>query len=151
MTTEMRDPLTHLIIGAAIEVHREFGPGILESAFEECMCFELTSAGVSYRRQVPLPVMYKGQRLDHGFRPDLIVENRVIVELKNVETILRVHELQLLTYLKLSGIELGLLINIQSSRLIDGVKRLILSSSEGSAVSASTASGTPRNQLSSRR
>ena len=151
MTTEMRDPLTHTIIGAAIEVHRELGPGVLESAFEECMCFELANAGLSFRRQVPLPIVYKGQRLEHGFRPDLIVENRVIVELKNTEKLLPVHDLQALTYLKLSGIEIGLLTNIQASRLIDGVKRFILSSSEGSAVSALTASGTARNQLSSRR
>lgn len=143
MTREERDPLTHAIIGAAIEVHREFGPGILESAFEECLCFELANAGLSFQRQVALPVVYKGQRLQHGFRPDLIIENAVVVELKNVEKLLPVHDLQLLTYLKLTGITIGLLINIQANTLIAGVKRLILSPSATPAFSAFTSDQNP--------
>jgi GxxExxY protein len=125
MKTE-RDPLTHAIIGAALEVHRELGPGILESAYQECMCFELASRGLSVQRQVTLPVIYKTIKLDVGYRPDLIVENQVIVELKCVEKLIRIHEAQLLTYLRLSGIHVGLLINFQSQPLMKGIKRMVL-------------------------
>ena len=120
-----RDPLTHEIIGAAIEVHRHLGPGILESAYEECLCFELAQRGLSVRRQVPLPLMYKGHRLELGFRPDLIVEDRALVELKCVEKLLPVHDAQLLTYLRLSGIRVGQLINFQSQPLINRIKRMV--------------------------
>jgi GxxExxY protein len=125
MKTE-RDPVTHAIIGAALEVHRELGPGILESAYQECMCFELASRGLSVQRQVTLPVVYKTIKLDVGYRPDLIVENQAIVELKCVEKLIRVHEAQLLTYLRLSGIHVGLLINFQSQPLMKGIKRMVL-------------------------
>ncbi len=121
-----RDPLTGEIIGAAIEVHRELGPGILESAYQECLCFELALRGLSLRRQAAMPVVYKGRRLDLGFRPDLIVEEKVIVELKCVEKLLPVHDAQLLTYLRLSGIKVGLLINFQAQPLMRGIKRLVL-------------------------
>ena len=121
-----RDPLTHQIIGAAIEVHRHLGPGILESAYQECLCFELALCGLSLRRQVALPLVYKGQTLEIGFRPDLIVEDKVLIELKCAEKLLPVHDAQLLTYLRLSGIKVGLLINFQSQPLMKGIKRMVL-------------------------
>lgn len=124
-TTE-RDPLTYQIIGAAIEVHRHLGPGMLESVYETCLCFELGVRGLSIQRQVPLPVIYKDQRLELGFRPDLIIEDRVLVELKCIERLMPVHDAQLLTYLRLSGIKVGLLINFQSQPLIDGIKGMVL-------------------------
>jgi len=126
MADDSRDPLTHQIIGAAIEVHRELGPGILESAYEECLCFELALRGMSVRRQVALPVIYKGQKLELGFRPDLIIENAVLVELKCIDKFHSVHQAQLLTYLRLSGLSTGLLINFQSQPLIKGIKRMVL-------------------------
>jgi GxxExxY protein len=126
MKTEQRDPLTHAIIGAAIDVHSALGAGVLESAFEECLCFELVNRGLSFQRQVALPLIYKGVRLEHGFRPDLIVERKVIVELKSVERLLPVHESQILTYMRLAGVKLGLLMNINSRTLVAGIKRMIL-------------------------
>jgi len=120
------DPLTQKIIGFAIEVHRQLGPGLLESAYEECLCYELKEALIAHQRQVPLPVVYKSVRLDCGYRMDLVVENKVIVELKTVERLLPVHEAQLLTYLKLSGIPTGLLLNFSAAVLRDGLRRLVL-------------------------
>lgn len=120
------DPLTETIIGAAIEVHRHLGPGVLESVFEECLCFELGQSGISVRRQPPIPVVYKGVCLELGFRPDLIVFDKVIVELKCVEKLLPVHEAQLLTYMRLSKIKTGLLINFQCHPLFRGIKRMVL-------------------------
>ncbi|MEN8195303.1 MAG: GxxExxY protein [Pseudomonadota bacterium] len=121
-----KDPLTNRIIGLAIEVHRELGPGLLESAYEECLCYELHAAGISFRRQVPLPVRYKEVRLDCGYRMDIVVEDKLIIELKTVEMLQRVHDAQLLTYLKLSGIRTGLLMNFNSAVLKDGIRRLVL-------------------------
>ena len=122
---EIRDPLTHEIIGAAIEVHRELGPGMLESAYEECFAFELAARNLSIRRQVSLPIIYKGQKIEAGYRPDLIIEGQVIVELKCVEKLIPVYDAQLLTYLRLSGVERGLMINWFSSSLINGIKRMV--------------------------
>jgi len=136
---EIRDPLTHQVIGAAIEVHRNLGPGILESAFEACLCFELAERGLGVERQVGLPLIYKGVKLNLGYRPDLIIEGALIVELKSVERLITQHEAQVLTYLKLSGLQTGLLINIQSQPLIKGIKRLVRSASAVSAVSAVSA------------
>ena len=136
---EIRDPLTHQVIGAAIEVHRNLGPGILESAFEACLCFELAERGLGVERQVGLPLIYKGVKLNLGYRPDLIIEGALIVELKSVERLIAQHEAQVLTYLKLSGLQTGLLINIQSQPLIKGIKRLVRSASAVSAVSAVSA------------
>ena len=121
-----KDPLTGQVIGAAIEVHRTLGPGLLESAYEECLCWELSEIGLQVRRQVPLPVVYKTVRLDCGYRMDLVVENRLIVELKTVATLLPIHEAQLLTYLKLTAIRTGLLLNFNVSVLRDGIKRMVL-------------------------
>jgi GxxExxY protein len=119
------DPLTESVIGFAIEVHRQLGPGLLESAYEECLCFELKQSGFAYR-QVPLPVTYKSVRLDCGYRLDIVVEQSVILELKTVERLLPVHEAQMLTYLKLSGVRTGLLLNFNSAVLKDGLRRLVL-------------------------
>ncbi len=108
---EQRDPRTSAIIGASIEVHRHLGPGLLESAYEECLCHELHLCGLSFERQVDLPVSYKGLKLDCGYRIDLIVQKEVVLELKAIERILPIHQAQLLTYMKLSGMSVGLLIN----------------------------------------
>ena len=118
--------LTQLIIEAAIEVHRVLGPGLLESVYEICLCYELEKRGIFFERQKSLPVSYKGIMLDCGYRIDLIVNHSVIVELKSVDALLPVHEAQLLTYLKLSGLRTGLLLNFNSRLLKDGIKRMIL-------------------------
>ena len=122
----IEEELTQAIIGAAIEVHRVLGPGLLESAYEECLCHELSLRGLAYERQVPLPVVYKGVRLDCGYRMDIVVEGRVVVELKTVETLLPVHEAQLLTHLKLSNRRVGLLFNFNAETLKEGMKRRVL-------------------------
>ena len=126
MTPDTRDPLTSQVIGLAIEVHRGLGPGLLESAYEECLCFELREYGVEFRRQVPLPVVYKSVKLDCGYRLDMMIEDNLIVELKTVERLLPVHDAQLLTYLKLSGVRTGLLMNFNVPVLKDGIRRLVL-------------------------
>jgi len=120
------DPLTAKIIGAAIEVHRHLGPGLLESAYEQCLCQELESLNLEFRRQVVVPVVYKGSAVEPGFRADLIVEGEVLLELKAVEKVLPVHEAQLLTYLKLSGIGKGLLMNFNATPLKNGIKRFVI-------------------------
>ena len=120
-----RDSLTGAIIGAAIEIHRQLGPGLLESAYEECLCRELSLRDVEFLRQVPLPVVYKGLKLDCGYRMDIVVANQVIIEVKSVDGVHPIHEAQLLTYLKLSGIRIGLLINFNSVVVKDGIKRLV--------------------------
>jgi len=116
----LQEDLTEKIIGAAIEVHRSLGPGLLESAYEERMCRELNLRGFAFQRQVPLPVEYKGIKLDCGYRLDLIVQDSVILELKCVEHVLPVHDAQLLTYLKLTGKRIGLIINFNVSVLVRG-------------------------------
>ena len=120
------DPLSEKVIGLAIEVHRGLGPGLLESAYEECLCFELQSSATPFRRQAPLPVMYKSVKLDCGYRMDLVVDERLVVELKTVERLLPIHDAQLLTYLKLSGFRTGLLLNFNTPVLRDGIRRLVL-------------------------
>ena len=116
--------ITEKIIGAAIEIHRTLGPGLLESAYEECLCYELSRARISFKRQVDLPVKYKEVKLDCGYRIDLLVEEEVIIELKTVEKLLPIHEAQLLTYLKMMDKRLGLLINFNVPVLRDGIKRI---------------------------
>lgn len=118
--------LTDKVIAAAIEVHRHLGPGLLESAYEECLCHEMELQGIFFERQKPLPVKYKGVRLDCGYRMDIVVDQKVIIELKCVDAIIAVHEAQLLTYLKLSGLKVGLLFNFHSKTLKDGMKRMVL-------------------------
>ena len=117
--------LSNKIIGAAIEVHRVLGPGLLESTYEECLCRELSLNGLSFERQKHLPISYKGISLDCGYRLDLVVENCVIVELKSIEKLLPIHQAQLLAYLKLMGLKLGLLINFNVPVLKDGIKRMV--------------------------
>jgi GxxExxY protein len=127
MRSEDRDRingLTEMIIGAAIEVHRQLGPGLLESAYEQCLCHELTLRSSNFQRQVPLPVSYKGILLDCGYRIDILVESLVVVELKTVDELHPIHEAQLLTYLKLLKAPVGLLINFQVPLLKDGLKRI---------------------------
>jgi len=121
-----RDPLTHAIIGAAIEVHRILGPGLLESVYEECLCRELKLRELDFQRQVPLPVVYKGLKLECGYRLDVIVCKSVVLEIKAVDVIAPVHEAQLLTYLKLSGKRTGLLFNFNVVVLKDGLKRFVM-------------------------
>jgi GxxExxY protein len=117
--------ITEKIIGCAIEVHKTLGPGLLESAYEECLCYELKLANLTYERQVALPVIYKGVKLDCGYRMDLIVENLVIVEIKAIEKLLPIHEAQLLSYLKLDNKRVGLLLNFHVSILKSGLKRIV--------------------------
>jgi GxxExxY protein len=116
--------ITERVIGACIEIHRHLGPGLLESTYEECLCYELSQLGIHFERQKPLPVKYKSVNLDCGYRLDLVVENRIIVELKAIESLLPIHEAQLLTYLKLSRLTLGLLINFNVPALKNGIKRI---------------------------
>lgn len=120
------EELTEQIIGAAIEVHRILGPGLLESAYEACLCYELGLRGLKYERQVDLPLMYKDLDVPVGYREDVIVEGAVLVELKAVERVLAVHEAQLLTYLRLSAIRVGLLLNFNVPVLKDGIVRRVL-------------------------
>ena len=113
------------IIGAAIEVHKQLGPGLLESTYETCLTYELKQMGLDVKQQQALPVVYKEVKLDAGYRIDLLVENKVIVEIKSVDALADIHTAQLLTYLKLKDLKLGLLINFNSVRVIDGLKRIL--------------------------
>jgi len=122
--TQRLNLITDKIIGCAIEVHKLLGPGLLESAYEECLCFELSQAGLHFERQVDLPVVYKRVKLNCGYRMDLVVEDSVIIEIKAVDSILPVHEAQLLSYLKLANKPLGLLMNFHVSVLKNGLKRM---------------------------
>lgn len=119
-----RDPLTQKVIGCAIEVHRYLGPGLLESTYEQCLAHELALCGVSFKVQVAMPVEYKDVKLDCGYRVDLLVEDCLVVELKSVEQILRIHEAQVITYMKLAEAPVGLLINFNVKLLKDGIRRL---------------------------
>jgi GxxExxY protein len=125
-TETPRDPLTDAVIGAAIEVHRTLGAGLLESAYEECLCYELGCQNISFQRQVTLPVRYKAITLDCAYRMDIVVEDQLILELKTVDKILPIHEAQLLTYLRLSAFKTGLLLNFNVPVLKDGLKRMKL-------------------------
>ncbi|MGB7586731.1 MAG: GxxExxY protein [Terriglobales bacterium] len=122
----LEEPTTEAIIGAAIEVHRELGPGLLESAYEECFCHELHLRSLNFQRQVELPVFYKGLKLDCGYRLDVMVENAVVIELKAIEQILPIHHAQLITYLRLTGKKVGLLINFNVAILKNGIVRRVL-------------------------
>ena len=117
--------LSNLIIGCAIEVHKILGPGLLESAYENCLAYELSQKGVAVLQQVPMPIVYKDVHLDHGYRMDLLVSGKVVVEVKSVEFISDVHEAQLLTYLILGDYRLGLILNFNTNTLRSGIKRLV--------------------------
>lgn len=121
---ELND-LTHKIIGCAIEVHKQLGPGLLESAYEECLCYELSLNGLNYERQVPVPVVYKEIKLNAGYRIDVLVEKIVIVELKAIEALTPVHEAQILTHLKFANKKIGLLMNFNTLKLTDQLRRFI--------------------------
>jgi len=116
---------TDTIIGAAIEVHRALGPGLLESAYEACLAYELSKLGLNIKQQNPLPVIYKEVKLDCGYRLDLLVEEAVVIEIKSVSSLLPIHKAQLITYLKLSGCRVGLLINFNVEILKDGIQRVV--------------------------
>ncbi len=120
------DELSGRVIGCALEVHKQLGPGLLESAYERCLSYELLCAGLHHESQKELPVEYKGTKLDCGYRVDLFVETKLIVELKAVAKLLPIHEAQILTYMKLAGVKIGLLMNFNVTRLKDGVKRFVL-------------------------
>ena len=120
------DALSNQVIGCAIEVHRELGPGLLESTYEQCLAYELGQSGIDFKLQQALPVQYKGLKLDCGYRIDVLVENTLILELKSVDAILGIHQAQLLTYMKLADIKTGLLINFNVLKLKTGIKRLVL-------------------------
>ena len=135
--------LTRAIIGAAIEVHRALGPGLLESAYQGCLCQELDVRGVRFERERPLPVEYKGVRLECGYRLDLLVANAVVVEVKSVDALAPIHESQLLTYLRLGGWRLGLLINFNVEMLKQGIRRKVLNFDERSSLCAPSANSAP--------
>ena len=117
--------LSSQIIGAAIEVHKALGPGLLESAYEKCLCHELKLRGLSFESQKPLPLVFKGENLDCGYQLDIVVENTIILELKSCEKIKPIHKAQLLTYLKLSGLKLGLVLNFNVPVMRDGIVRMV--------------------------
>lgn len=125
LSQEELDAISYKIIGLAIEVHRQLGPGLLESAYQECLYYELANAGLTVEKQKALPIIYKDVKLDHGYRIDLLVENKIVLELKTVEAFTDVHFAQILTYLKLGNYPLGLLINFDSKILKNNIKRFI--------------------------
>lgn len=120
------DALSNRIIGCALEVHKHLGPGLLESTYEQCFAHELKIANLPFALQYPLPVTYKGIKLDCGYRVDLLVDDSIIVELKSVDKILPIHAAQLLTYMKLSDVSIGLLMNFNVKYMKDGIKRMVL-------------------------
>ena len=120
------DELSRNVIGYAIEVHRNLGPGLLESTYRQCLAWELSSAGISFQMELPVPVKYKNVLLDCGYRIDLLVSGDLIVEIKSVETLLPIHQAQTLTYMRLAKVPIGLLINFNVTKLQNGIKRLVL-------------------------
>ena len=124
--TRSLDELGEAVIGACIEVHRHVGPGLLESAYEECLSHELGLRDIPFKRQVPLPVTYKSVKLDAGYRLDLVVDDRIILELKACDSIPKVVRAQLISYLRLTGITLGYIVNFHAYRLVDGIHRIVL-------------------------
>ena len=120
------DGLSNRVIGCAIEVHRHLGPGLLESTYRQCLAHELKLNGIAFRMEHPQPVEYKGIRLDCGYRLDLLVEDALIIDLKSVEEFKGIHEAQLLTYMKLAGVKVGLLMNFNVTKLKDGIRRFVL-------------------------
>ena len=120
------DELSNRVIGCALTVHRELGPGLLESTYEQCLAHELKLNGIAFKLQYSLPVEYKGVRLECGYRVDLFIEEKLIIELKCVEQIKGIHEAQLLTYMKLAGVKIGLLMNFNVAKLKNGIKRFVI-------------------------
>jgi GxxExxY protein len=126
MEEKDENSLSNIIIGCAIEVHRHLGPGLLESAYQECLYHDLLLAGLSVQKEKPMPIVYKDVKLNHGYRIDLLVNNKVVIEIKTVEVFTDVHTAQVLTYLKLGNYKLGLLLNFYVTSLKSGIKRIIL-------------------------
>jgi GxxExxY protein len=122
----LAEPLTNRVIGLAIEVHQNTGPGLLESVYELCLCREFADAGIAFARQVTIPILYKGEEVGDGFKADIVVAGELILEIKAVSTILPIHEVQLRTYLRMSGIHVGLLLNFNVPRLVDGLRRFVV-------------------------
>ena len=122
----IRDPLVEVVIACAIEVHRHLGPGLLESAYQRCLAHELSLRGVGFTAQERIPLVYKGLSLNCGYRVDLLIERRIVIELKVLEHILPVHMAQLLTYVRLIGVKQGLLLNFHAARLVDGLRSVVL-------------------------
>lgn len=118
--------LSKIIIGKAIDIHKTLGPGLLESAYKECLFYELNASGLYVEREKPMPIVYKEVKLDHGYRIDLLIENKVVIELKTVDAISDVHVVQILTYLKFGRYKLGLLMNFNVTLLKDGLRRFIM-------------------------
>ena len=118
--------LSERVIGLGIDAHRYLGPGLLESAYEECLCFELRQNGIEHERQVPQSILYKQTRLDCGYRMDIVVERALVIEVKSVERLQPIHDAQLLTYLRLSGLKVGPLMNFNTLMLKDGIRRLVM-------------------------
>ena len=121
----IENEISKTIIGCAINVHKQLGPGLLESAYQECLFYELQQKGLKVRKEVPMPIVYKEVKLNHGYRIDLLVENKVVIELKTVKELNEVHTAQVLTYLKLGSYRLGLLLNFNVTMLKSGIKRII--------------------------
>ena len=121
----IENELSKRIIGCAIEVHKQLGPGLLESAYQECLYYELKQAGLKVEKEKPMPIVYKEVKLDHGYRIDLLVEGKVVIEIKTVEAFNDVHTAQVLTYLRLGKYKLGILFNFQTTVLKNGIKRVI--------------------------
>ena len=117
--------ISNKIIGCAIEVHKKLGPGLLETAYQECLLYELKQAGLKVRKEKPMPIVYKEVKLDHGYRIDILVEEKVVIEIKTVEAFTDVHTAQVLTYLRLGDYKLGLLLNFHVTMLKRGIKRII--------------------------
>ncbi len=125
MIEKTENELSNIIIGCAIEVHKQLGPGLLESAYQECLFYELTHQGLTVVKEKPMPIIYKDVKLDHGYRIDLLVNNKVVIEIKTVELFTDVHTAQVLTYLKIGNYKLGLLLNFYVTTLKTGIKRVI--------------------------
>jgi len=121
----IEEEISGTIIGKSIDVHRQLGPGLLESAYRECLCYDLRKSGLAVEQEKPMPIIYKEIKLDHGYRMDLLVERKVVVEIKTVEWLHNVHLAQMLTYLRLGNYQLGLLINFQEALLKKGIKRVV--------------------------
>jgi GxxExxY protein len=125
MEMSEENKLSNIILGCAIEVHKQLGPGLLESAYQECLYYELKSIGLNVQKEKPMPIIYKDVKLDHGYRIDLLVEEKVVIEIKTVENFTDVHTAQVLTYLRLEEYKLGLLLNFHVTSLKYGIKRII--------------------------
>lgn len=121
----IENELSNKVIGCAIEVHKQLGPGLLESAYQECLYYELIKAGLNVQKEKPMPIVYKEVKLDHGYRIDLLVENKLVIEIKTVDAFTDVHTAQVLTYLRLGNYKLGLLLNFHVTTIKNGIKRVI--------------------------